>query len=100
MNVLRVKGIGKFLLCIYLWNVIVSILGLDRMVGAMWKALALLALLVLSPGGNGLFRSLYRNAHVSTPHKGDPGQPLFLTPYIEAGKFAEGKFKSETYLLV
>ncbi|TKC34209.1 hypothetical protein EI555_006026 [Monodon monoceros] len=57
----------------------------------MWKALALLALLVLSPGGDGLFRSLYRNAHVSTPHKGDLGQPLFLTPYIEAGKFAEGR---------
>ncbi|XP_022440029.1 probable serine carboxypeptidase CPVL [Delphinapterus leucas] len=60
----------------------------------MWKALALLALLVLSPGGDGLFRSLYRNAHVSTPHKGDPGQPLFLTPYIEAGKFAEGRWLS------
>ncbi|XP_057589940.1 probable serine carboxypeptidase CPVL isoform X2 [Hippopotamus amphibius kiboko] len=57
----------------------------------MWKALALLVLLVLSPGGDGLFRSLYRKAHVSTPHKGDPGQPLFLTPYIESGKFAEGR---------
>ncbi|KAF4020154.1 hypothetical protein G4228_012154, partial [Cervus hanglu yarkandensis] len=60
-------------------------------VGAMWKALFLLVLLALSPGADGLFRSLYRKAHVSRPRKGNPGQPLFLTPYIDSGKLAEGR---------
>ncbi|KAB0375476.1 hypothetical protein FD755_012119 [Muntiacus reevesi] len=55
----------------------------------MWKALFLLVLLALSPGADGLFRSLYRKAHVSRPRKGNPGQPLFLTPYIESGKLIE-----------
>ncbi|XP_043319252.1 probable serine carboxypeptidase CPVL isoform X4 [Cervus elaphus] len=57
----------------------------------MWKALFLLVLLALSPGADGLFRSLYRKAHVSRPRKGNPGQPLFLTPYIDSGKLAEGR---------
>ncbi|XP_004418934.1 PREDICTED: probable serine carboxypeptidase CPVL [Ceratotherium simum simum] len=61
------------------------------MVGAMWKATVLLVLLMLSPGGDGLFRSLYRNVRVSTPQKGDAGQPLVLTPYIKAGNLEEGR---------
>lgn len=79
-----------------MWKVIVFILGPEGTVGAMWKALFLLVFLALSPGADGLFRSLYRKAHVSRPRKGNPGQPLFLTPYIESGKLAEGKLKSET----
>ncbi|XP_065795253.1 probable serine carboxypeptidase CPVL isoform X3 [Muntiacus reevesi] len=65
--------------------------GPEGTVGVMWKALFLLVLLALSPGADGLFRSLYRKAHVSRPRKGNPGQPLFLTPYIESGKLAEGR---------
>ncbi|XP_061270238.1 probable serine carboxypeptidase CPVL isoform X2 [Bos javanicus] len=65
--------------------------GPEGTVGAMWKALFLLVLLVLSPGADGLFRSLYRKGHVSSPRKGDPGQRLFLTPYIETGKLEEGR---------
>ncbi|XP_020934236.1 probable serine carboxypeptidase CPVL isoform X2 [Sus scrofa] len=57
----------------------------------MWKAPVLLALLMLSPGSDGLFRSIYGKAHVFKPPKGNVGEPLFLTPYIEAGKFAEGR---------
>ena len=79
-----------------MWKVIVFILGPEGTVDAMWKALFLLVLLVLSPGADGLFRSLYRKGHVSSPRKGDPGQRLFLTPYIETGKLEEGKLKSET----
>ncbi|XP_019495410.1 PREDICTED: probable serine carboxypeptidase CPVL isoform X2 [Hipposideros armiger] len=60
------------------------------MIGAMWKATVLLVLLVLSPGGDGLFRSIYRNVPVSAPQKGDARQPLVLTPYVEAGKLSEG----------
>nr|XP_014332380.1 PREDICTED: probable serine carboxypeptidase CPVL [Bos mutus] len=67
------------------------ILSPEGTVGAMWKALFLLVLLVLSPGADGLFRSLYRKGHVSSPRKGDPGQRLFLTPYIETGKLEEGR---------
>ncbi|KAG5210383.1 hypothetical protein JEQ12_015577 [Ovis aries] len=65
--------------------------GPEGTVGAMWKALFLLVLLALSPGADGLFRSLYRKAHVSRPRKGDPGQRLFLTPYIESGKLTKGR---------
>ncbi|XP_019581727.2 putative serine carboxypeptidase CPVL [Rhinolophus sinicus] len=61
------------------------------MMGAMWKATVLLVLLVFSPGGDGLFRSRYGNVRVSIPQRGDAGQPLFLTPYIEARKLAEGR---------
>ncbi|XP_014392486.1 PREDICTED: probable serine carboxypeptidase CPVL [Myotis brandtii] len=57
----------------------------------MWKATVLLALLVLCPGGDGLFRSIYNNARASLPYKGNAGQPLFLTPYIEAGKVKQGR---------
>ncbi|XP_044776034.1 probable serine carboxypeptidase CPVL isoform X1 [Neomonachus schauinslandi] len=64
------------------------------MVGTMWKATVLVAVFMFSPGGDGLFHSLYKKARVSVPHKGDVGEPLFLTPYIEAGKFEEGKRKS------
>lgn len=46
---------------------------------------------MFSPGG-GIFHSLYKNVRVSVPHKGNIGEPLFLTPYIEAGKLEEGKF--------
>lgn len=62
------------------------------MVGAMWKATVLVAIFMFSPGGDGLFHSLYKKVRVSVPHKGDVGDPLFLTPYIEAGKLEEGKF--------
>lgn len=62
------------------------------MVGAMWKATVLVAMFMFSPGGDGLFHSLYKKVRVSVPHKGDVGDPLFLTPYIEAGKLEEGKF--------
>ncbi|XP_012576512.1 PREDICTED: probable serine carboxypeptidase CPVL [Condylura cristata] len=60
----------------------------------MWNSVVLLILFTLSPGGNGLFRSIYKNVKVSVPVEGDAGQPLFLTPYIEAGKFVEGKHLS------
>ncbi|XP_058302155.1 probable serine carboxypeptidase CPVL isoform X6 [Hylobates moloch] len=58
------------------------------MVGAMWKVIVSLVLLMPGPC-DGLFRSLYRS--VSMPPKADAGQPLFLTPYIEAGKIQEGR---------
>lgn len=80
-----------------MWNVVVFILGLEETVGTMWKAPVLLALLMLSPGSDGLFRSIYGKAHVFKPPKGNVGEPLFLTPYIEAGKFAEGECKSENH---
>lgn len=85
---------------IHWWNVIVFIPGLEGMVGAMWKAVVSLVLLILSPGGDGLFRSVYRNVQVSTPQKGGVGQPLFLTPYVKAGNFKEGKLKSENHWLL
>ncbi|XP_051007559.1 probable serine carboxypeptidase CPVL isoform X2 [Acomys russatus] len=63
------------------------------MVGAMWKVTASLILFMVSPG-DGLFRSMYRSAYVSRPFKGNVGQPLFLSPYIKAGKIKEGQRKS------
>ncbi|KAM5271790.1 putative serine carboxypeptidase CPVL [Ctenodactylus gundi] len=56
----------------------------------MWKVLVLALLLASSPAG-GLFHSIYRRGQISMPPSGDAGQPLFLTPYIEAGKIEEGK---------
>ncbi|KAM4857867.1 putative serine carboxypeptidase CPVL isoform 2-T2 [Urocitellus parryii] len=56
----------------------------------MWKVTVLLALLTFSPC-DGLFRSLYQRAQVFQPPRGDTGQPLFLTPYIESGKIKEGR---------
>nr|XP_003935214.2 probable serine carboxypeptidase CPVL [Saimiri boliviensis boliviensis] len=58
------------------------------MVGVMWKVIVLLVLLTPGPC-DGLFRSRYRS--VPMPPKGDGGQPLFLTPYIEAGSIKKGK---------
>uniref|UniRef100_A0A8C6S746 Probable serine carboxypeptidase CPVL n=2 Tax=Nannospalax galili TaxID=1026970 RepID=A0A8C6S746_NANGA len=58
-------------------------------VGAMWKVISLI-LMAVCPG-DGLFHSLYRNAMISKPFKGDAGKPLFLSPYIHAGKTKEGK---------
>nr|XP_055149532.1 probable serine carboxypeptidase CPVL isoform X7 [Symphalangus syndactylus] len=58
------------------------------MVGAMWKVIVSLVLLMPGPC-DGLFRSLYRSVYM--PPKADAGQPLFLTPYIEAGKIQEGR---------
>lgn len=66
------------------------------MIGAMWKATVLLVLLMLSSGGDGLFRTLYKSVQASRPHKGNVGRPLFLTPYIKAGKLKEGKFNQKT----
>lgn len=83
-----------FPLLIHVGNVF--LLGLEGIVGAMWKATALLALLALCPCGDGLFRSIYNSARVSLPPKGNAGQPLFLTPYIEAGKVKQGKSNQET----
>ncbi|KAF6085624.1 carboxypeptidase vitellogenic like [Phyllostomus discolor] len=58
----------------------------------MWKEAVLLALLMLCPSGRGLFHFRSGNTHVSVPHDGgDTGQPLHLTPYIEAGKVVEGR---------
>lgn len=95
MNVLHVKG-QMFTFLIHLWNFIVFTLGLEKMIGAMWKTAVLLVLSMLSPGGDGLFRTLYKTVHTSRPHKGHVGQPLFLTPYIKAGKLKEGKFHQKT----
>ncbi|KAI5250880.1 putative Serine Carboxypeptidase Cpvl [Manis pentadactyla] len=44
-----------------------------------------------SPGGEGLFCSMYKHNQTSKPHKGYVGQPLFLTHYIEAGNSAKGR---------
>ncbi|XP_045420168.1 probable serine carboxypeptidase CPVL isoform X2 [Lemur catta] len=63
------------------------------MVGAMWKVIVLLVLSIFSPC-DGLFRFIYRSSQVSKPPTGNVGQPLFLTPYIEAGNLKEGKESS------
>nr|KAF6469201.1 carboxypeptidase vitellogenic like [Molossus molossus] len=57
----------------------------------MWQVTVLVILLMFFPGGDGLFRSLYRSERVSLPFKGNAGQPLFLTPYVEAGKIIQGR---------
>ncbi|XP_029781649.1 probable serine carboxypeptidase CPVL [Suricata suricatta] len=61
------------------------------MIGTMWKAIVLLVMFMFSPGGDGLFHSLYKNVRVSVPHEGNVGKLLFLTPYTEAGKLEEGR---------
>uniref|UniRef100_H0VNN3 Probable serine carboxypeptidase CPVL n=2 Tax=Cavia porcellus TaxID=10141 RepID=H0VNN3_CAVPO len=66
------------------------ILDSEGKVGAMWKVIVFMVLMTFSPC-DGLFQSIYRNAQVSMPPKGDTGQPVFVTPYIEAGKIEEGK---------
>lgn len=60
------------------------------MVDAMWKVVVSLILFMVSPG-DGLFCSIYQNAHISEPFGGNAGRPLFLNPYIRAGKIKEGK---------
>ncbi|ETE69371.1 putative serine carboxypeptidase CPVL [Ophiophagus hannah] len=35
--------------------------------------------------------SIFRRRKYTLPSQGDPGQPLFLTPYIESGKTEEGR---------
>uniref|UniRef100_A0A8D0G6Y4 Probable serine carboxypeptidase CPVL n=1 Tax=Sphenodon punctatus TaxID=8508 RepID=A0A8D0G6Y4_SPHPU len=37
------------------------------------------------------FRSVFKRIKFSTPSRGDPGKPLFLTPYIESGRTEEGR---------
>ncbi|XP_025785081.1 probable serine carboxypeptidase CPVL [Puma concolor] len=59
----------------------------------MWKTIVLVVVFMFSPGG-GIFHSLYKNVRVSVPRKGNVGEPLFLTPYIEAGKLEEAKKQS------
>ncbi|XP_047704987.1 probable serine carboxypeptidase CPVL isoform X2 [Prionailurus viverrinus] len=59
----------------------------------MWKTIVLVVVFMFSPG-SGIFHSLYKNVRVSVPHKGNVGEPLFLTPYIEAGKLEEAKKQS------
>lgn len=46
---------------------------------------------MLCPSGGGLFHFRHSNPRVSGPREGGTGQPLFLTPYIEAGNVIEGK---------
>ncbi|KAI5948068.1 putative serine carboxypeptidase CPVL [Manis javanica] len=65
--------------------------GLEGLVGGRWKVTVLLLLLMPSPGGEGLFCSMYKHNQTSKPHKGDVGQPLFLIHYIEAGNSAKGR---------
>ncbi|XP_053120904.1 probable serine carboxypeptidase CPVL [Hemicordylus capensis] len=38
-----------------------------------------------------VFRRMFERIKYSVPSEGDPGQPLFLTPYIESGKTEEGR---------
>ncbi|XP_024418883.2 probable serine carboxypeptidase CPVL [Desmodus rotundus] len=57
----------------------------------MWKVAVLLVLLMLCPSGGGLFHFRHSNPQVSGPREGGTGQPLFLTPYIEAGNVIEGR---------
>ncbi|KYO26859.1 hypothetical protein Y1Q_0019298 [Alligator mississippiensis] len=37
------------------------------------------------------FRGMFKRIKYATPSRGDPGQPLFLTPYIESGRTEEGR---------
>ncbi|XP_069504347.1 probable serine carboxypeptidase CPVL [Ambystoma mexicanum] len=37
------------------------------------------------------FRQMFKGIKVSMPTKGDPGQPLFLTPYLESGRIQEAQ---------
>lgn len=72
----------------------------------MCKATVLLALLSLSVTFElsrahkqwSAFRSMFKRIKCSTPSRGDPGQPLFLTPYIESGRIEEGKNNFTNYL--
>ncbi|XP_025025847.1 probable serine carboxypeptidase CPVL isoform X2 [Python bivittatus] len=43
--------------------------------------------------------SIFRRIKYASPSQGDPGQPLFLTPYIESGKTEEGRQLSMVGLL-
>ncbi|CAH7149667.1 Cpvl [Phodopus roborovskii] len=63
------------------------------MVGIISKVIVSLILFMVSPG-DGLFRSIYRSTYVSMPLRGNAGRPLFLSPYIKAGKIKEGQKKS------
>ncbi|XP_048367828.1 probable serine carboxypeptidase CPVL [Sphaerodactylus townsendi] len=38
-----------------------------------------------------VFRRTFERIKCSIPTRGDPGQPLFLTPYIESGRTEEGR---------
>ncbi|XP_008259795.2 probable serine carboxypeptidase CPVL isoform X3 [Oryctolagus cuniculus] len=62
----------------------------EGLLGAMRKVIVLLLLLMVSPS-NGLFHSIYRKAQITKPTKGNAGQPLFLTPLIEAGKIKKAR---------
>nr|XP_028606665.1 probable serine carboxypeptidase CPVL [Podarcis muralis]XP_028606666.1 probable serine carboxypeptidase CPVL [Podarcis muralis]XP_028606667.1 probable serine carboxypeptidase CPVL [Podarcis muralis]XP_028606668.1 probable serine carboxypeptidase CPVL [Podarcis muralis] len=58
--------------------------------------LALLSLslsleLVLTQERWSVFRKAFRGIKYGAPSGGDPGKPLFLTPYIESGKTEEGR---------
>ncbi|XP_065255699.1 probable serine carboxypeptidase CPVL [Emys orbicularis] len=65
----------------------------------MWKATVLLTLLSLSLTFKlgcahkqwSVFRNMFKRILSSTPPREDPGQPLFLTPYIESGRIEEGR---------
>ncbi|XP_054847402.1 probable serine carboxypeptidase CPVL [Eublepharis macularius] len=58
--------------------------------------LALLSLIFTFERGSShkqpsVFRSIFKRIKSSVPTRGDPGQPLFLTPYIESGRTEEGR---------
>uniref|UniRef100_A0A8C4THA8 Probable serine carboxypeptidase CPVL n=1 Tax=Erpetoichthys calabaricus TaxID=27687 RepID=A0A8C4THA8_ERPCA len=40
---------------------------------------------------NGFLRKMFKNIKVTTVRGPDPGKPLFLTPYLEAGKIDEAR---------
>ncbi|OBS66052.1 hypothetical protein A6R68_05408 [Neotoma lepida] len=60
----------------------------------MLKVTVSLVLFMVSPG-DGLFRSIYRTTFVSRPFGGNAGWPLFLSPYLKAGKIEEAQKKSQ-----
>lgn len=37
------------------------------------------------------FRRMFKGIKVSSPTRGDPGKPLFLTPYLESGRIQEAR---------
>lgn len=68
------------------------LLGVKRTMGAMGKVIVSLILMTLLSGGDGLFRSLYKNFKLLASQGEDVGEPMFLTPYIATGKLEDGKF--------
>uniref|UniRef100_A0A8C4THQ8 Probable serine carboxypeptidase CPVL n=1 Tax=Erpetoichthys calabaricus TaxID=27687 RepID=A0A8C4THQ8_ERPCA len=60
----------------------------------MWKKISFfgfLALCFFYEPCNGFLRKMFKNIKVTTVRGPDPGKPLFLTPYLEAGKIDEAR---------